>query len=158
MQRFKNNFFEEFKAVVVRFPVPFACSALLTIGQLLSGTENIIKDLSLFLLFIPAFLASGAFTLWAENIPLKTLHRHAGACVVAIIFGFIGIFGPWLDLNISTFYLGLALVLLVAPFLFLEREENAIWLYCLGLCLRRSAGDCYRNGLWRRIIHHSHST
>lgn len=133
MRIFKTNVFEEFKNVLIRFPIPLLCSALLTIFILNNNNGEITETLNAYKILIPAFLASGFYTLWAESGKSRSF-TIIGSLIAAIIFCGLGAAGNWFDLNIWTLFLGMGLLLFIAPFVFRETDEETVWLFCLRLC------------------------
>lgn len=153
MKFFSGKFIVELKDVFSRFPIPILCSALLTVLLMHDDNIKFFNNVSPFHIFIPAFLAAGAFTLWAENrAGINGVVKHLGALVLAIIFGLVGGLVNTLDVHFLSFYGGLTLPLLIAAFLGRKASEDQIWIFSAGLCfasiLAIIAGLAFGLGLW----------
>jgi len=124
----------KFEDVIEHHPVPFLCSAILTVLLILDvlnilHVDRAVKN-DLQIAFSSAFLASGALGLYLNA--QKQTSRFKKFCLTALTAIFmiaLGYFSEISQQNSLFLFPGLILLLMSAPFVLSKTNENAVWLF-----------------------------
>ncbi len=130
----KNNIFNKSGKIIERYTAPLVCSVILTFILILDELgifplEHDFED-DLKIAFSTAFLASGALGLHLNakhriNLPVKL--GLTGLIAVLVITA--GLLSSWFQQSPLFLYPGLGLLIMAAPFLLRQSNENSVWLY-----------------------------
>lgn len=134
VQTSQSTISSKFGDIIKLHTAPFICSLLLTIILILDeiGILPIGRsaEYDVKIAFSTAFLASGALGIFvATRDNISVVIRQIATGVTAVLVIAIGLLSSWFLQSPLFLYPGLGLLIMAAPFLRQQSNEDAVWLY-----------------------------